>query len=124
VWCEVRARGYVQASSLLRLGPIPDIERLHLPSLHARFHSIVEGIQAVSRQIVALLLVAIAFSACTDMGQEPSSFIPAPTDRTWTVPGVVGVFFKPGITIEQARQLVKDLNLEFKAGLQGTPSVA
>lgn len=56
------------------------------------------------------------------MGEEPAvPAKPLPTDHTSVVPGVIGVIFKPGTTVEQAEQLVKDLNLEFKFRPSGDP---
>jgi hypothetical protein len=69
-----------------------------------------------------LLTSALTLLGCTDMGEEPPApSRPQPIDYTTIVPGIIGVFFKPGTTVEQADQLVKDLGLSFKFDPTGDP---
>jgi hypothetical protein len=72
--------------------------------------------------VLSLFLVALPLLGCSDMGIEPKSFTGSPTDVVMgAVPGVVGVIFTSGTTVEKAERLVKELNLEFQFPPRGNP---
>ncbi len=71
-----------------------------------------------------LLIVCLSLLGC-DLGvnpePEPTPTYPPIDTHNALVPGVVGVFFTDGTTVEQARQLVDSLGLSFKFAPSGTP---
>jgi hypothetical protein len=74
------------------------------------------------RQCVICSL-GLVLLGCTDLGGAPET---APTEpiierHDELFPGVVGVFFTEGTTVEQAEQLVSSLALSFKFAPTGTP---
>jgi hypothetical protein len=69
-----------------------------------------------------LLISGLILCGCKDMGVQPE---PAPkrvvVTHSWLCPGVVGVFFTEGTTLQEAEDMVKDLGLSFQYPPTGTP---
>ena len=74
----------------------------------------------------SILLVALIFASCSDLGTPPVAPDRPPESPeypAWSplVPGVVGVRFTDGTTIDDAERFVRHLGLTFKYPPGGIP---